>query len=145
MPMKTETFTMNFDDLTTNSTILSMLWENTYASFLIETPTDTMVNKQIEISMSGPSAQDFYTAAVYYLQNNKDINQAKEWIDKAIAMTLKKPRFWYLRQQSLIHAEAGSIATAITAAKQSLKLAEKSENKGYIKMNKTSLKEWGAL
>ncbi len=145
MATKTETFTMNFDDLSNNSTILSMLWENTYASFLIETPTDAMVDKQIALCMKGPSAKDFYTAAVYYLQSNKDINQAKEWIDKAITMSSKKPRFWYFRQQSLIHAKAGSIATAIAAARQSLKLAEKSQNKAYIKMNKASLKEWGAI
>lgn len=145
MPMKIETFTITFDDLTNNSAAFGMLWEKTYASFTIETPTDFLVSKQIKATMSGPSAADFYASAVYYLQSDKDINQAKEWIDKAIEMTSKKPRFWYLRQQSLIHAKAGSKATAIAAAKQSLELAEKAGNKGYVKMNTASLKEWGAM
>lgn len=30
MPMKIETFTITFDDLTNNSTVLGLLWENTY-------------------------------------------------------------------------------------------------------------------
>ena len=145
VPMKIETFTITFDDLTNSSAMLGMMWENTYAAFAIETPTDAMVSAQIKKTMNGPSANDFYGSAVYYLQSDKDINQSKEWIDKAVEMTSKKPRFWYLRQQSLIHAKAGSKATAIAAAKQSLALAEKAGNKGYVKMNKASLKEWGAM
>jgi hypothetical protein len=145
VPMKIETFTITFDDLTNSSAMLGMMWENTYAAFSIETPTDKMVSQQITKTMNGPSANDFYASAVYYLESDKDINKAKEWIDKAVEMTSKKPRFWFLRQQSLIHAKAGSKATAIAAAKQSLALAEKAGNKGYVKMNTASLKEWGAM
>lgn len=145
VPMKIETFTITFDDLTNSSAMLGIMWENTYAAFSIETPTDKMVSASITKTMNGPSANDFYSSAMYYLQSDKDINQAKEWIDKAIEMTSKKPRFWFLRQQSLIHAKAGSKATAIAAAKQSLDLAEKAGNKGYVKMNTASLKEWGAM
>ena len=59
-------------------------------------------------------------------------------------MTSKKPKFWFLRRQSLIHAKAGNKKGAITAAQESLKYAEKAGNAGYVKMNKASLKEWGA-
>ena len=108
-------------------------------------PTDDAVLKSISNVMGGPGVNDYYSAAVYYLQENKDIEKAKMWIDKAIDMTKSKPRFWMLRQQSLIHAKAGNTKSAIAAAKQSLELAEKAGNKGYIKMNQDSLKEWGAL
>ncbi|PWG05188.1 DUF2911 domain-containing protein [Polaribacter aquimarinus] len=145
MPMKIETFTMTFDDVTNNSAILGILWENTYVGLKFETPTDTMVSESIKKIMSGPSANDMYGAASYYYATGKDIKKAKEWIDKAVAMTSGKPRFWYLRQQSLIHAKAGNKKSAITAAKQSLALAEKAGNIGFVKMNKASLKEWGAL
>ena len=53
VPMKIETFTMSFDDLTNNSVMIGMMWENTYAAFPIETPTDFMVSKQIKSKMSG--------------------------------------------------------------------------------------------
>lgn len=145
MPMDVETFTITFDDLTNNSAVLGILWENVYVPLKFETPTDKMVSKSIEKIMAGPSANDMYAAAVYYLETNKDIQIAKTWIDKAVALTAKQPKFWYLRQQSLIHAKAGNKNTAIEAAKKSLELAKQAGNSGYVKMNKASLKEWGAL
>lgn len=145
MPMDVETFTITFDDLTNNSAVLGILWENVYVPLKFETPTDKMVSKSIEKIMAGPSANDMYAAAVYYLETNKDIQIAKTWIDKAVELTAKQPKFWYLRQQSLIHAKAGDKNTAIEAAKKSLELAKQAGNSGYVKMNKASLKDWGAL
>ena len=145
MPMNIETFTMTFDDLTNDSAMLGMLWENVYVGLKFEVPTDVMVSKAIKNVMSGPSANDYYASAVYYLQAGKDIKKAQKWIDKAVTMTSEKPRFWYLRQQSLIHAKAGNKKGAIAAAKASLMHAEKAGNEGYVKMNKASLKEWGAI
>ncbi|TXD50814.1 MULTISPECIES: DUF2911 domain-containing protein [unclassified Polaribacter] len=145
LPMDVETFTITFDDLTNNGASLAIMWENTMVSLPFEVPTDAMVSKQITNLMAGPSAQDMYASAVYYLQADKDIKQAQTWIDKAVAMTSDAPKFWFLRQQSLIHAKAGNTKGAIAAAKASLMHAEKANNAGYVKMNKASLKEWGAL
>ena len=145
IPMLIETFTITFDDMTNNSAVIGIMWENTYVGLKIETPTDEMVSSSIEKIMSGPTANDMYGAAVYYLEYGKDIKQAQTWIDKAVEMTSKKPRFWFLRQQSLIHAKAGNTKGAIAAAKESLKHAEIAKNSGFIKMNKASLKEWGAM
>ena len=145
MPMDIETFTITFDDLTNNSAVLGIMWENVYVPFMFEVPTDKMVSKQISSIMSGPSAQDMYASAVYYLEAGKDIKQAQTWIDKAVEMTADAPKFWFLRQQSLIHAKAGNTKGAIAAAKKSLEYAEKAGNAGYVKMNKASLKEWGAM
>jgi len=145
MPMAFETFTISFDNLTKNSAVLGILWEKTYVGVKFETPTDAMVTKSIEKIMGGPSAQDLFAASGYYLDAGKDINKAQIWIDKAVEMTSERPRFWYLRQQSLIHAKAGKTKTAIAAAKESLKHAKIANNSTYIKMNQASLKEWGAM
>ena len=145
MPMKIETYTMTFDDLTNSSAVIGILWENTYVGIQFETPTDKAVQASIDKVMSGPGAADFYAAAVYYKQAGKNVDQAVKWIDKAIDMTKDQPRFWYYRQQSLIHAMAGNKKGAIAAAKTSLELATKAGNDDYVKMNKDSLKEWGAL
>lgn len=144
MPMNIETFTISVDDLTNNSAVIGLLWENTYAGVKVNVPTDKKASKSIDKVMAGPSAGDYYSSAAYYLSEGKDINKAKEWIDKAVDMTKDKPRFWYLRRQSLIHAKAGNKKGAIKAAKASLKYAEEAGNADYIKMNKDSLKEWGA-
>ena len=95
--------------------------------------------------MSGPSANDYYAAAVYNLSEGKDLDKAMMWIDKAVEMTDEQPRFWYLRQQSLIHAANGDKKGAIAAAKKSLEGATAAGNADYVKMNENSLKEWGAM
>ena len=145
MATNVETLTITFDNLTRNSAVFNLMWENVSVGFTFTTPTDMMVNKSIDAVMTGPSAQDMFNAAVYYLENNKDISKAKIWVDTAVKMTSEQPRFWYLRQQSLIHAKTGNTKTAITAAKMSLQLAEKAGNQAYINMNTASLKEWGAI
>lgn len=145
MPMKIETFTMTFDDLTNDSAVLGMLWEETYVGVQFTVPTADKAMASIESVMAGePKSNDYYSAAVYYFQEGKDIKKAKEWIDKAISMS-EKPAFWQLRQQSLIYAKAGDKKGAIEAAKKSLAGAEDAKNDDYIKMNKDSLKEWGAM
>ena len=144
MPMPIETFTISFDDLTNNSAVVGIMWENVYVGLKFATPTETMVSKQINTIMSGPSAGDYYASAAYYLEAGKDIKKAQMWIDKAVDLTSDAPKFWFLRRQALIHAKAGNKKGAIAAAKASLKYAEIAKNAGYIKMNKASLKEWGA-
>lgn len=144
MPMDVQSFTITFDDLTNNSAMIGMLWAKTYVGVEFKVPTDEMVQASIKDALDGPGFGDYYASAVYYLNEGKDINKAKEWMDKAMSMT-DTPRFWHLRQQSLIYAKAGDKDGAIKAAKQSLAQAEKAGNADYVKMNKDSLKEWGAM
>ncbi|MBA6152433.1 DUF2911 domain-containing protein [Gelidibacter maritimus] len=143
LPIDIETFTMGFDDLSSTGATLGMMWANVYAGVKFEVPTDKIVAASIDRVMNGPKAGDYYAAAVYYFQEGKDINQAKTWIDKAMSM-MPNPAFYQLRQQSLIYAKAGDKKGAIELAKKSLKASEEAGNPDYIKMNKDSLKEWGA-
>lgn len=138
-----ETFTISFDDLTSNSAVLGMMWEKTYVGVEFKVPTDKAVEKSIESALNGPGFEDYYAAATYYFREGKDIKKAKEWMDKAMAMN-NNPRFWQLRQQSLIYAKAGDKKGAIEAAKKSLAGAKEAKNADYIKMNEESLKEWGS-
>lgn len=143
MPMKIETFTMTFDDLSNNNGTLGILWEDVYVGITFTVPTDNIVLTSINDVMNGtPTGNDYYSAAVYYLQEGKDVKQAKIWIDKAIEMAGDKVAFWQLRQQSLIYAKAGDKKGAIDAAKKSLIASEAAGNADYVKMNKDSLKEW---
>ena len=144
MPMKIETFTMTFDDLSNGGATLGILWENAYAGIEFKVPTDKMVTAAIDKVMKGPGASDYYAAAVYYSQEGKDVMKAKEWMDKAMSM-IEKPGFWQLRQQSLIYAKAGDKKEAIAIAKKSLAASEAAGNADYVKMNKDSVKEWGAM
>ena len=145
LPMSIETWSIGFDDLTNDSAVIGFIWENTYVGVKFEVPTEKAVTASIDKAMAGPSANDYYSAAVYTLSTEKNLDKAMMWIDKAVEMTNDKPRFWYLRQQSLIHAANGDKKGAIAAAKKSLEGATKAENADYVKMNKDSLKEWGAM
>ncbi|NND89085.1 MAG: dihydrolipoamide dehydrogenase, partial [Flavobacteriaceae bacterium] len=135
---------MTFDDLTNDSANLGILWDETYVAVLIEFNTDAAVTASIERVMSGPAADDYYAAAVYYLEADKDMDKAKTWIDKAISMR-EQPAFWYYRQKALIYAKAGDKKDAIDAAKKSMQLAKDAGNKDYVALNEKSLKEWGAM
>jgi len=145
MPMNIETFTIAFNDVTSTSTIIGLLWEKTYVGIKIEVPTDQMVSATIDAVMAAsPKAGDYYNAAIYYSQQDKDLKKANEWMEKAMSM-IEKPGFWQLRQQSLIYAKIGETDKAIATAKKSLEGAKAAKNEAYIKMNTESLKEWGAM
>ena len=140
MPMPIQSFTMSFDDLTDDSAVIGMMWENTYVGVKFNVPTDEIASKSIEAVMSGPSANDYNNAASYYRKNGKDLKQALIWSTKATE--LNKNAFWMTREKSLIHAALGDKKGAIEAAKKSLEVAEKAGNADYVKMNKESIAEW---
>lgn len=139
-----ETFTISIGDISNDSAKLKISWAKTAVSVPIKFKTDEIVSANINRIMNGPSADDYYLAAVYYFESDKDIQQAKAWIDKAMEMS-KNPMFWQLRQKSLIYMKAGDRAGAIQAAKQSLELAKQAKNDDYVALNTKSLKEWGAM
>jgi len=145
MSVNIETFTMTFDDLSSGGATLGILWDDVYVGVKFSVPTDDKVLASINDVMNGtPTANDYYAAAVYYSQENKDIKTALKWMEKAMSMT-EEPAYWQLRQQSLIYAKDGNKEAAIEVAKKSLAGAEKAGNDDYVKMNIDSLKEWGAM
>lgn len=143
MPAAAESFTITIDDLSNNGAALGIWWENTYVAVPFGVPTKEKAMKSIEAAMSGPSGNDYFGAASYYFQEDIEMEKAREYIDKAVSMN--PDAFWMSRQQSLIYAKMGDTDGAIAAAKKSLAAAEKAGNADYVKMNKDSLKEWGAM
>jgi hypothetical protein len=142
MPMNVETFTITFDDVSSTSAVIGLLWEKTYVGIKFEAPTDKLVSETIDAVMAAsPEAGDYYNAAIYYRQQELDIKKANEWMEKAMSLT-ENPAFWQLRQQSLIYAKMGDTEKAIAVAEKSLELSKKAGNEAYIKMNTQSLAEW---
>lgn len=136
-----ETFSIALDDLTSNTAMLTFAWDNVLVATEIEVPTDTKAMASINKTMAAsPKAQDFLSAAQYYYNTDRDIKQAKEWIDKGIGM-LDKPAFYQLHSQALIHAKAGDNKSAISIAKKSLEASKAAEDGAYIRMNEDLLKK----
>ncbi len=143
LPFAMETFTIFLNDLKNDAAVLSIVWENNVASLPINFPTHSKTLASIEKVMNGPSANDYFAAGTYYHESKIDNKKALEWVNKAIEMQDGAP-YWMLRRKSLIQADLGMRKEAITTAKLSLAAAEKAGNADYVKMNKDSLKEWGA-
>jgi hypothetical protein len=143
LPFAVETFTIMIADLQNESATINFIWENTLATLPIEVPSNEMALNSIEQVMKGPSAGDYFAAASYYHDANKDLQQAYEWVKKAVEMG-EPNAYWMLRRKALIEADLGKKSEAIATAKKSLAAAEKAGNKDYVKMNKEFLKKWGA-
>jgi len=135
-----ESFTITIDKVADSGAHLTISWENTSVAIPFGFDTESAVMQTIERTMNGPAAGDYYQAAVYYLNADKDINKAKIWIDKAIAMS--EPAYWYYRQKALIYAKSGDKKGAIAAAERSMELAQAAGSQDYVAMNKKSLAEW---
>jgi len=143
MPMTMETFTIVIDELKNDSAAINFLWEDTVAYLTVNVPTEDKTMTSIDKVLNGPSSSDYYSAASYYYEEGKDINQALTWINKSVDMQKNAP-FYVLRKKSLIEAKAGKKKDAIDTAKKSLAAAKEAGNQDYVKMNEDSLKEWGA-
>lgn len=137
-----EMFTISFDNVTNNDVDMIFSWDDVSVTVNIVVPTRRIVSDNIEKVMVGsPSPSDYYSAAVYYKQENINLDIALKWINKAIDL-FENPRFYQLRQQSLIMAANKKYSNAIVVAKESLRLSIEADNKDYVKMNKESILEW---
>ena len=131
MPMTTETFTINFANITGNSTDLWLTWENTRVAVPITTNTEGRVMAQIDESMNKDN-RPYFASAQYYYDNGKDLKKANEWVDKAIATN--PDAFWMTLLKARILAKSGDKAGAKAAAEKTIATATKAQNDDYVKM-----------
>ena len=145
IPVSIETFTISFDDLHDNGATLGLMWENTYVGLKFTVPTVAKATESIEQTMKKDDlkANDYFAAGSYYFSQGVNLQQAKEWVDKAISMGDGKA-YWMTRTQALLNYKLGDRKGAIKAAKASMAAAQAAGNKDYVKMNTESLKEWEA-
>jgi hypothetical protein len=137
-----ESWTMAINEVTMEGAHLQMMWEKTLVAVPFSVPTAAKTEASIDKVMAGPSANDYYSAATFYLDANKNLQQAHEWISEAVEA--RPEAYWMHRKKSLIEAKMGNKSAAIASAKISLTLAEEAKNMDYVKLNVDSLKEWGA-
>ena len=143
--IKAETLQISFDFLSNDAAVMAILWDNTYVPVRINVPTTKNVMLKIsEVLNNKPTFSDYYKAAVFMNDQKIDAKKALEYMELAMNSN-ENPRFWQLRQYSLILAENKLFKRAISVAKKSLKMAKKSGNENYIKMNEASIQSWKNL
>ena len=89
--------------------------------------------------MAGPSRNDYYQAARYYYNTDKDANQALAWVKKANEMEAK---YWQLRLEAQIYAKLGDSKRALAKIADSSAAAKIAENNDYAAANDKIAEEW---
>ncbi len=135
---KVESFTIQFANIKPTSCELHIMWENTAVSLPIGTEVDSKVMKQIDQLMNRDT-RPYFNAAMYYMDNGKDLNQALSWFDKAIEQN--PGAFWVHHQRANCLAKLGKKAEAKAAAEKSKELAAAAKNDDYVKLNEKLLAE----
>jgi tetratricopeptide (TPR) repeat protein len=135
-----ESLTMPFANVKPNSCELHIMWDKTAVTLPISTEVESKVMAQIDQAMNKDS-RPYYSAALYYMDNGKDLNQALSWFDKAVE--LQPNAFWIHHQRANCLAKLGKKADAKLAAEKSKQLATEQKNDDYVKLNEKLLADLG--
>ena len=136
LPFPIESFSINIGDLKSNSCTLSLMWDNVYVPVAITTDVDSKVMAQIKSSMDEDN-RPYFNAALYYMENGKDLAKALDWLIKAEAQNPEA--FWVVHQKANCLAKMGKKQDAIAAANKSIDLAKKAKNDDYVALNEKLL------
>jgi hypothetical protein len=138
LPFSIENFTISFNNITSNSCNLEMMWDNVYVQIPISTDIDTKIMTQIKEIMEGDN-RPYFQSALYYIDNGKDLNQAVEWLDKAIAQNPDGYFIYYQKARAL--AKLGKKQDAMAASNKSIELAKQAKNDDYVTLNEKLQKD----
>lgn len=132
LPFSIESFMIFFERVQASSLELMIVWDRTAVSLPIKQEIDSKVMSQINNLMSNDN-RPYYNAAVYYIENNKDLSKASEWLDKAIEQNSSAFWIWYQKAKCL--SMMGKKAEAKTASIKSMELARQAKNGDYVTLN----------
>lgn len=132
LPFAIESFLILFEKINSNSLELMILWDKTSVSLPIKVDIDAKIMSQIDNLMNGDN-RPYFNAAMYYMDNKKDLNKAAEWLDKATTLTPNAYWVWYQKARCL--SMLGKKSEAMTASKKSLELAIAGKNPDYVTLN----------
>ena len=139
---KVESFTFYFANVTGNSGTLGFTWENTKVEMNLKTEVDGQIMAQIDEIMGDSekvTKDDYYTAADYYFETDRDMGKALDWINRYLE---ENDKYWSYRLKSRILAKSGKYEEAIKNAEKSIELATEAGNMDYVFNNKKSIAEW---
>ena len=133
-----ETFTIDINDIRTESATLNLIWEKTRVPLKIEFDVVSQLRPQIEAVMASDEAKKpYFQAAMFYFENGGDLRKALEWIDAGLK---EQPKAFYMvYRKGLILAKMGDKAGALAAAQASKEAAAQSDmpllRDEYLRLN----------
>lgn len=133
-----ETFTISFSEVTPSSAKMNLSWENTLVTYDLTVDEDAEITASIQEAMKGDK-KPYFASAQYYYKNNKDINQALDWVNKA---EQEAPKATYIKYwKALIQIKAGDKAGARITAQKGIEIAKEENNGEYIRLNEQVLEQ----
>jgi tetratricopeptide (TPR) repeat protein len=90
--------------------------------------------------VDNPSAQTYYEAARYYVEQGVKFETALAYLNKALE--LGGDTYFFHRVKSLAEAELGDYKAAITSAQKSLELAQEQAKDEFVRMNQKNIDLW---
>lgn len=137
LPWTIENFSIQLGNIKASSCQLWLMWDKTMVSVPIESDVDAQVMKQIDKVMNNDN-RPYYSAAMYYMDNGKDLNKALDWFNKAADNDPQA--FWVQHQKANCLAKLGRKKEAVAAAEKSMALAKEQQNDDYVKLNQDLIK-----
>lgn len=115
---------------------IQFAWENVSFKVPFKVSFDAAVMNDIA-SYTVVEPINYIKAARYYLEYDKDLDQALEWVNTYLDLEGHDTHFWYLYLKAQILAKQGKKKEAIETAQRSIELAKLSArgDLGYIKRN----------
>lgn len=135
-----ETFTIDINDIRTESATLNLAWEKTLVPVKLEFDVASKLKPQIEALMASGAEKkpgQYFQAAMFYFENGGDLKQALAWMDEGLK---RQPEAFYMvYRKGLILAKMGDKAGAREAAQASREAAMKDKRAllrdEYVRLN----------
>lgn len=134
----TETFSMQFGKLRSDSCELTMNWGFVSVSIPITTNIKDRLRRQIEEALKGDK-KPYQQAANFYYEWDKNLPKALENIKLAIAGNPKA--FWMYLTQAKIQRDMGDKEGARSSAEKTIEIATAEKNDDYVKMAKALIEK----
>ena len=128
-----ETFTLQFADLKTDNLKLRLVWANTLVDIPIAVEVEAKIEAQMTEFLKAPEDipdRTYFEAAQYYLHNDKDLDEALDWINAALAKSPKNFRYGLLKAK--IQEAKGDHQAALATIAEANAWATAANNANYI-------------
>jgi len=139
----TEWLSYEIEPASRSSAYVDFLWEKLRVSFLVEVDVDSLVATQMKraIAKAGPGDWKLYAdAALYYLEQNTQLEQALSWAEKSIRIQ-ENPTNLFVKGR--LQRELGHLGPALTTLEKALKVAKSQNALGSVTGPiQQSLDEW---
>ena len=136
-----ENLLISFDRLTHNGAEMILQWEYTRLIIPIAVDTEAIMEEEIADQLEkNPTAQTYYEAGRYLLEQSGDTDVALEYVNRAIE--IGGDTYYYYRVKSELEAESRQFKQAIESARKSLKLADALGKDEFVRMNQRNIDRW---